>query len=72
MKTTILTIDGMHCDGCARTIEALLSRVEGVRKADASYDERQARVLHDQKTAPTTRLAEAVAKGGFAAKVAET
>lgn len=71
MKTTILTIDGMHCEGCARTIEALLSRVEGVRKADASFNKRQARVLHDQNTASTTRLAEAVAKGGFTAEVAD-
>ena len=72
MKTTILTIDGMHCDGCARTIEALLSRVPGVRKAEASYDERQARVLHDQNEAEAADLAAAVAKGGFTAKTAET
>src|SRR3546814_5621734 len=48
MKTTILTIQGMHCDGCAHTIEALLARVPGVRKAEASFDERQARILHDE------------------------
>ncbi|MEQ8693813.1 MAG: MerR family transcriptional regulator [Gammaproteobacteria bacterium] len=72
MKTTILTIDGMHCDGCARTIEALLGRVPGVRKAEASYDARQARVLHDQNEAKAADLAAAVAKGGFAAKAAET
>lgn len=72
MKTTILTIDGMHCDGCARTIEALLSRVPGVRKAEASYDERQARVLHDQNEARAADLTAAVAKGGFTAKAAET
>jgi len=72
MKTTILTIEGMHCDGCARTVEALLSRVPGVRKAEASFDERRARVLHDQDTAATTDLAAAVAKAGFTANAAET
>ena len=71
MKTTILTIEGMHCDGCARTIEALLARVPGVRKAEASFDERQARVLHNQTAASATDLAAAVAKGGFTAKVAD-
>ncbi len=65
MKTTILNVDGMHCDGCARTIEALLSRVPGVRKAEASYDERNARVLHDREQAPVASLVAAVAKGGF-------
>lgn len=72
MRTTILNIEGMHCNGCARTIEALLMRVEGVRKAEASYDKRQVRVLHDQNTASTTRLAEAIAKGGFTARADET
>lgn len=71
MKTTILTIEGMHCDGCARTIEALLGRVTGVRKAEASFDERQARVLHDQATASATDLTAAIAKGGFTAKASE-
>ena len=70
MKTTVLTIDGMHCDGCARTIEALLARVSGVRKAEASFDDRHARILHAQKEAPVTELMAAIAKGGFEVKVA--
>jgi len=69
MKTTLLAVKGMHCDGCARTIEALLARVPGVRKAEASFDDRQARVLHDQDEAPETELVAAVAKGGFEASV---
>ena len=71
MKTTILAIEGMHCDGCARTIEALLTRVPGVRKAEASFDERQARVLHDQTMASAADLAAAIAKGGFTADEAD-
>lgn len=71
MKTTMLNIDGMHCDGCARTVEALLSRVAGVRKAEASFDARQARILHDPNEASTADLTAAVAKGGFEAKAAE-
>lgn len=69
MKTTLLAVKGMHCDGCARTIEALLARVPGVRKAEASFEERRARVLHDQDEAPETDLVAAVAKGGFEASV---
>lgn len=69
MKTTLLTVEGMHCDGCARTIEALLARVPGVRKAEASFDDRQARVLHDQDEAPEAELVAAVGKGGFEASV---
>lgn len=71
MKTTILNVDGMHCDGCAQTIEALLSRVPGVRKAEASYEEAHARILHDQEQAPVADLIAAIAKGGFEVKAAD-
>lgn len=69
MKTTVLTVKGMHCDGCARTIETLLGRLPGVRKAEASFEERQARILHDQRQAPEADLVAAIAKGGFEASV---
>lgn len=69
MKTTTMTIKGMHCDGCARTVEALLLRVPGVRKAEASFDKREARVLHDRNKAPEADLAAAIARGGFEAAV---
>lgn len=69
MKTTMMTIKGMHCDGCARTVEALLARVPGVRKAEASFEKRQARILYDQDRAPEADLVAAIAKGGFEATV---
>lgn len=68
MKTTVLAIAGMHCNGCARTIEALLARVQGVRRVEASFDERRARVLHDPDRAPVADLVTAIARGGFEAK----
>jgi len=68
MKTSLLTIEGMHCDGCARTIEALLARLPGVRKVDASFAERYARVLYDPETVSERQIAQAIAKGGFTAK----
>lgn len=67
MKTTELAIAGMHCTGCARTVETLLSGVEGVRKAEASFEEARARILHDPSAASATDLAVAVQKGGFKA-----
>ncbi|WP_300381291.1 MerR family DNA-binding protein [Henriciella sp.] len=68
MKTTLFTINGMHCDGCAHTIEALLSRVDGVRKVEISFENRRARVLHDQTSATTDELITVISKGGFTAK----
>jgi Hg(II)-responsive transcriptional regulator len=68
MKTALLAIDGMHCDGCARTIEALLARLPGIRKAEASFAERRARVLYDPATVSESQIVQAVAKGGFTAR----
>lgn len=36
MKTATLNIEGMHCDGCAQSIKALVEREEGVKAADVS------------------------------------
>ena len=47
MKTAIFKIDGMRCDGCARTIEALVSTEPGVRKATVSFKTQEARILFD-------------------------
>lgn len=67
MKTTILDIEGMHCEGCANTIEALLGRVPGVRKVEASFDDKRARILHDREQAPVPDLVATIARGGFKA-----
>lgn len=66
MKTAIFRIDGMHCDGCARTIEALVSTEPGVRKASVSFKEREARILFDPQTGSEDRLAEAIRQAGYA------
>ena len=68
VKTINLKIDGMHCDGCARTIEALVSMAPGVRKTNVSFKEREARVLFDPETVSEDRLAETIRHAGFAVR----
>lgn len=68
MKTTIFTIDGMHCDGCARTIEALVSGKSGVQKIAASFKAHDVRILHDTKIVTEENLVAAIGKGGFRAR----
>ena len=67
MKMTEFTIDGMHCDGCAKTAATLLSAVPGVRKAEVSYADRRARVLHDPDQAGVADLYAAVGRAGYVA-----
>jgi len=65
MKTGELTIQGMHCDGCAKTIEALLSAEPGVKIATASYADGNARVVFDPAKIDLAGLAKAVERAGY-------
>lgn len=68
MKTIILTIEGMHCDGCAWTIQAVVGNTPGVHKVEASFDAREARVLYDPKVVTEKRIVTIIEKSGFHAK----
>ncbi|EAZ97518.1 heavy-metal-associated domain-containing protein [Marinobacter sp. ELB17] len=47
MKTTVLTIDGMHCDGCVQIVQHLLEQQVGVKGCSVSVDSKQLRIAHD-------------------------
>jgi len=65
VKTATFKIDGMHCDGCARTIEALVSTEPGVRKATVSFKAQEARILFDPQALGEDQLAAAIRKAGY-------
>jgi copper chaperone CopZ len=48
-------IDGMHCDGCARTIQSLLSAEPGVQTATVSFKDGEARDYDPQASSPPPR-----------------
>lgn len=66
-QTVVLDIKGMHCSGCASGIEAMLKRVDGVTKADVSFEERRATVEYDAAKTSPEKLIEAVEKMGYKA-----
>lgn len=65
MKNATFKIEGMHCTGCAETIQALLQGNAGVRKAAAEFDAREAKVLYDPAAISEDRLAAVIEKAGF-------
>lgn len=65
MKTTTLKIEGMRCDGCAQTIKTLIEREDGVKAADVSLKEREARVLYDPQAIDEKRIAAAIERPGY-------
>ncbi len=65
VKTITLKIEGMHCDGCAQTLQFLLGREAGVRKVDVRFADSEARILHDPGASDEKQLAAVVKKAGF-------
>lgn len=65
MHSVTLKLDGMHCDGCAATIQALLERNAGVHKAAVSFNDGHARVLYDPRSVTEAQLTAVIEKGGF-------
>lgn len=65
MKSLELKIEGMHCDGCAGTIEALLAREPGVKGASVSYAARTGQILFDPATTDPARIAATIERAGY-------
>lgn len=65
MKTATFKIEGMHCDGCANTIKALIEREPGVQMATVSFDKSRARILYDPRAVGEDRLVAVVHQPGF-------
>ena len=65
MKSLDLKIDGMQCEGCASTIQSILSREPGVRSASVSFPKRAASVFYDPEDTDGAKIAEAIKKAGF-------
>ncbi|MGQ9707493.1 MAG: heavy metal translocating P-type ATPase [bacterium] len=64
-ETAILGVGGMHCAGCARTVEKLLTRLPGVVFAQVNFATEEAVVEFDPKETPIEKLKRAVADAGY-------
>ncbi len=67
METTVLRVNGMTCDACARRVEGALRRVEGVGRVSVDRAIGKAIVEHDG--VPAAELAVVVTKAGYPSQV---
>lgn len=65
LQTAHLTIRGMTCAACVRRVERALTKVAGVRGAEASFATDRATVTFDPTVTSTVALARAVADAGY-------
>ena len=65
VKSVELTIQGMHCEGCAKTIEAVLKAEPGVKAAMISHATGSARVMFDPAQIDLAGVVKAVERAGY-------
>ncbi len=68
MKKITLSIAGMSCQGCANTVKGALAGVEGVRRADVSLEQKQARLVLEN-AGSVDDLVSAVQEAGYEASL---
>ncbi len=72
MANTELTLTGMTCGGCARSIQRKLSGLPGVESAQVSLDDAKAAVSFDPALTSPGAMVAAVVSIGFQAGVQDT
>ena len=70
-QTVTLAVPGMTCAACPFTVKKALSRVEGVSKAEVSYENREAIVSFDDSKTSVEALTSASENAGYPASLEE-
>jgi DNA-binding transcriptional MerR regulator len=68
MKSFEAKIEGMQCEGCAGTIQSILSREPGVKAASVSFPKGTASIYYDPKETDSAQVVAAIEKAGFTAR----
>jgi len=65
METVEFKVEGLHCDGCVKSVTRMLSGVAGVAQVDVSLAQGKASVQFDPAQAGLPELKRAVERAGF-------
>ncbi len=71
-RTVTLSVPGMNCAVCPITVKKALTKVEGVEKAEVSYEKKEAVVVYDTAKTTVETLKEASKNAGYPATVKDT
>ena len=64
-KTVTLSVPGMTCAACPITVKKALTKVDGVQKAEVSYEKREAVVTFDDAKTSAEALTKATENAGY-------
>lgn len=71
-KTVTLRVEGMTCGGCVIGVRKVLTRLDGVAKANVSYDTQRAIVTYDPAKVTIAQMIAAIRTLGYKATVTQT
>lgn len=69
IATVELEVKGMSCDACAKTIKSELEAMDGVVKADVSFERKNAVVQYHSSKLEPERLVRKIREIGYRAKL---
>lgn len=70
VDTVVLHVEGMTCGGCTIATKRVLERLDGVTKAEVSYELKRAVVTYDRPKVTVAQMIAAVATLKYTATVA--
>lgn len=69
LHQTVLAIEGMTCQGCAGTIQTVLSRAPGVQMSEVSFRTKEAKLIYDARETNPDQLIAAFSKTQYKASL---
>lgn len=65
VQTVTLSVPGMNCPVCPITVKKALEKVEGVKKANVSLEQREAKITFDDAITTPDKLMQATTDAGY-------
>lgn len=66
-RTIMIRVEGMHCGGCASSVEKKLKTTEGVEEVRVSFEKKEAWVKYDDQRTSVAKLIEVINSTGYKA-----
>lgn len=61
----VLNVSGMTCGGCAKSVNRVLSDIQGVNSVEVNWQQGQVRVVFDEAQCSVQQLETAIDDAGF-------
>ena len=65
METVTISVKGMSCQGCVRSVKSVLEPIPGVAQVEVSLEKGQTTVRYDAGQTAPERFKSAIAGAGF-------